>query len=98
PENKVSWKDRFIEACKDDFDDFSFNCYHQEDFSKHVADLRASLESGGATGKSIYIAEYNLTAAPDNPGLFSFPGAVSMGRAMRALMQSGIERASFSDW
>ncbi len=99
PANTLSWKDEFVKACRPNFDDFSFNCYGTNDFTRHVKDARASLADNGAADKSLYIAEFNLTAGDyDNAAIFTFDGAFYLCKAMRSLMENKVDRASFFCW
>ncbi len=96
PENTLEWKDEFVRLCKDDFDDFSFNCYGETDFSKFLQDARETLAKYGVPQKSVYVAEYNLTAGDyDNISEFNFDGALFVAKALRSLISNKADRASF---
>jgi hypothetical protein len=99
PENTLSWKEEFVKSCRGNFDDFSFNCYGTDNFTRHVKDARKTLAENGAADKSLYIAEFNLTAGDyDNRAVFTFDGAIYLCKAMRSLMENKVDRASFFCW
>lgn len=99
PERTVAWKEGFAQACRGQFDDFSWNCYRSDDFSAQVRDARATLVATGNGQASLYLAEYNLTPGDyDDPGIFTFDGALYLCRAMRSLIANRVDRASFFLW
>jgi len=96
PEKKLSWKDEFAKDCKGSFDNFSFNCYGTTDFSGFLKDARETLEKQGLKGMGVYVAEYNSTAGDyDNSAIFDFKGALFIAKALKSLIESKVERASY---
>jgi len=98
PDRKAPWMEGFLDACGAEIDDFSFNLYGNEDFTKHLAGLRAALASRGLR-KTVYVAEYQLSSSvTGEPLMDSFRGAVYAARALHSLMENRVDRASIYDW
>lgn len=97
PERTVDWRTGFMAACAGQVDDFSFNRYGDADFAEQLAEARRVAGSDGRA-RSVWVAEYHVSAVADTFALGDFRGALFMARALTSLIGNGADRASVYAW
>ncbi len=96
PDNKLEWKDEFMENCRGEFNDFSFHCYGEWDIGRYVKDARKAMEEHGAGGNTITLSEYNISAGDgDCSSLFNFTGALYVSGILKSIIDNSVDRAVF---